>query len=449
MSRRNTKYAIITAILLIFWLIGGVLYSETFLNQHTLEDVNLEDIPGKMLIEDKDDFRLELDKAILFSKNEADPILIPIVTESLMKVIKYVKSNPLKRITIIGLYTINEVGGEQLAKSRADSIYKLFKNVGTPDYQLKIQTGRKDDLLKHENKNIVVGAVDFIFSCIAPFEVNDHSNKFHIQTNNNLVFKHSSASFLMNKPSQSLTRTLKLLVSYINNHPKRKIILSGYNHPKEFNETALLNLGMARANQVRSLLMGMGANGRQIEIKGIEDARIAIFESSLYGKFLPNAVGYEFVPFTKDNIRSQDERKRRIEKRFKNLQVFRFKNFEKEGHKIIIDDKIKSYINDLILYLSINEKAKVFCVGHSNMLDSKEKSYDLASDRARYTQDFLMSHGINPDRIRVKSAGDTHPLGEETTQYGQQINRRVDLFISYDGSTPKLYVLPPNINKTR
>ena len=80
---------------------------------------------------------------------------------------------------------------------------------------------------------------------------------------------------------------------------------------------------------------------------------------------------------------------------------------------------------------------------------SKEKSYDLASDRAQYTQKFLLNHGINADRISVKSAGDTHPLGAETTQYGQQINRRVDLFISYDGSIPRLYVLPPNLSKNK
>ena len=67
----------------------------------------------------------------------------------------------------------------------------------------------------------------------------------------------------------------------------------------------------------------------------------------------------------------------------------------------------------------------------------------MGAERAQYTRDFLMLHGISGERIIMKSAGATHPLGEETTKYGQQINRRVDLFISYDGNLPKLYALPP------
>ncbi len=278
----------------------------------------------------------------------------------------------------------------------------------------------------------------------APFSAADVASKFEIKANNNLVFKHSSSDFLMDIfKSKELKRVLEEIAAYLQSKNDRKLVLTGYNHPDEVFESALANLGMVRANRIRSLLMNLGANGQQIEIKGKEDGRLAVVESALYGKFLPNAMGFDFESFTRRDARKLRREKRRIEANLKKIQVFRFTNFGKTKHKIIIDDKTKTYLNDLILYISINEKAQIYCVGHSNALKSKEKSFEMGANRANFARDFLLSHGIMPSRIITKSAGATHPLGEETTQYGQQINRRGDVFISYYGNEPKVYALPP------
>ena len=58
-------------------------------------------------------------------------------------------------------------------------------------------------------------------------------------------------------------------------------------------------------------------------------------------------------------------------------------------------------------------------------------------------RDFLIEQGISVTQINTTTAGDSHPLGKRETRYGQQINRRVDLFLSVDGKEPQLYALPP------
>ncbi len=449
MQRRNRTYAFISALALLTWLASGSYYvSETCCGNTNAVPAPLPVLTssGIMLIEDGEDFSVESDQTIVFATNDARPILYEKVSESLMKTIEYIKSNPLKKITITGLYAKNEKDGLVLARNRADSIRKLFVTVGTPAYQLNVQAGQKDDLIIDKNSNMILSAVEFSFSCIAPFNVLDEKTKFQLQTNNNLIFKYSTNNFLM-QPDDDLNKELSKLAAYLQNQPTRKLVLTGYNHPDEKNETALVNLGKGRANIIRKILMGFGAKGTQIETKGIQEERIAVVQSSLYGKFLPNSVGFKFEPLSRKYAQFLKNEKRRIEKNFKEIQVFRFKDFKKQGHEIIVDVKTKEYLNDLILYLCINERAKVYCVGHSNAMKSADKGFEIASDRALYTQEFLIKHGINSDRIVIKSAGATHPLGEETTKYGQQINRRVDLFISYDGKTPKLYVFPPKLKE--
>lgn len=445
MQRRNGIYAIIIAIALLIWMVAGsYLFSKNCCSDTAISYTEAGAIAsaGSMVVEDGDAFREEFASAILFKKNLAKPIIFEEVSGSLLKTIQYLKSNPLKRITIIGLFTKNESGGAHLASSRADSILQWFIAAGTPEYQLSVEAGQRDDLVYDEQNDIVVGAVDFVFSCLAPFEAEDAVTKFRTECKNNLMFKHSSNRFLMT-PSVEMKNALSKLVVYLQNKGNRRLILTGFNHPDEKNTTALDNIGMTRANMVRNLLVSLGAKGAQIEIRGVEDERLAIVESPLYGKFLPNAMRFEFEQMSASHTKNLKRKAQKIEKKLKEKQVFRFKTFGKDENKIVVDGTVRKYIEDLILYLSVNQNATVYCVGHSNDLKSDEKNYAMGAERAQYTRDFLMRHGISGERIIMKSAGATHPLGEETTKYGQQINRRVDLFISYDGNLPKLYALPP------
>ncbi|BDS10321.1 OmpA family protein [Aureispira anguillae] len=441
MQRRNSLYALITATGLAAWIAtGSYLFSENCCD--TSIDSYDGTIGGTMLIEDGNTFRLQTKKTIIFPKNSAKPILYEEVSKNLIEIVRYIKSNPIKKVTIMGLFLEDESGGAKLGRERADSIRQLFINAGTPEYQIEIEAGQRNDLTQDVKNEAVFGAIDFIFHCIAPFEVNDISSSFKMEVANNLVFNYSSSSLLLELPAD-IKQALIDLATYLNDQPSRKLILTGYNHPDELNKTTLVNLGLARANYVRNLLVNLGADGQQIEIKGIADERLAVFESDLYQQFLPNAMGFEFDVLPIRSKKSLSRKISKIESDFKEMQVFRFKDFGEDKHKIIINDKLKTYMNDLILYLSINKKAKIYCVGHSNKLATKESSALKGTERAQYVRDFLINHGILAERIEITTAADSHPLGEETTKYGQQINRRVDLFISYDGTKPRLYALPP------
>jgi OOP family OmpA-OmpF porin len=442
MQRRNGLYALITAIGLTAWVAAGSYLFSGNCCEISVDSYN-GTLGGTMLIEDGNAFRLETQKTILFPKNSAKPILYQEVSEQLMEVVRYVKSSPIKKVTIRGLFTSNEAGGAQLGRERAEAIrQQLFVNSETPQYQIAVEAGLRNNLLEDVENGVVFGAIEFIFTCMAPFEIEDLTTKFKLEVADNFVFKYSNVNFLLDL-SPVMQDVMQDVVVYLDSQPQRQLILTGYSHPDEENQTVLDNLGWARANKMRNLWIKLGANPQQIAIKGIADERLAVFNSELYKKFLPNAMGFEFGVLRPEMIKQQDRRFFKIEKGLKELQVFRFKSFGKETNKIVMNAKLKAYIDDLILYISRNEKAKIYCVGHSNSTETKEKSAVMGSKRAEYVRAFLEKHGILEDRIETTTAGDSHPLGEENTRYGQQINRRVDLFISYDGSQPQLYALLP------
>lgn len=449
-KRRNQWYAGITAIALVGWMIAGsYLFSANNCcggGSSTLLGAGDEVITG-MVVRDGDVFQEHFANAIFFEHNQAMPLFTEEASGSLLNVIKYLKSNPIKRLTIMGLYKGNEKGGSRLAMSRADSILQWFTDAKTPDYQLYVKAGRRDDLVYNEERKIVIGAVDFMFSCIAPFEIVDDERQFKLVANNNLVFKYATGRLLM-PDNEEMLAVLKKLAAYLIAQPDRKLVLTGYSHPDEKQPTALENIGVLRANTLRNQLVALGVSGKQVAIKGVEDARLAILESELYGKFLPDAMRFDFEAITKKYDRTVLQKYRKIEENFKEKKVFRFKDFGKTENRIFLNNKTKSYIGDLLFYLSMNPKAMVYCVGHSNRRGNEQEAYALAANRAEYAQDFLIQQGVPPNKIMVKSAGFTHALGSETTRYGKQINRRVDLFISYDGKEPQLYALLPKLEQS-
>lgn len=66
---------------------------------------------------------------------------------------------------------------------------------------------------------------------------------------------------------------------------------------------------------------------------------------------------------------------------------------------------------------------------------------DLAYARTRAVMDYLVSKGIDPDRIRLTSSGGNEPVSNEPDPLEQKKNRRVDIFL-LDQSPDRLDLQP-------
>lgn len=76
-----------------------------------------------------------------------------------------------------------------------------------------------------------------------------------------------------------------------------------------------------------------------------------------------------------------------------------------------------------------NSKMQIELSGHTDNVGSDEANMKLSADRAKSVTDYLVSLGINAERIQSKGYGETKPVGSNDTEEGRQLNRRVEFTI--------------------
>ena len=74
-------------------------------------------------------------------------------------------------------------------------------------------------------------------------------------------------------------------------------------------------------------------------------------------------------------------------------------------------------------------EVKVEVAGHTDYNNTHEFNMRLSNRRARTVLNYLVSKGIDTDRLSAKGYGKTQPIADNTTEEGQARNRRVELRI--------------------
>ena len=95
-------------------------------------------------------------------------------------------------------------------------------------------------------------------------------------------------------------------------------------------------------------------------------------------------------------------------------------------------DLLNTSMSDLNrLYLLMNERPDINLEihGHTDSIGSSDSNDVLASKRAISVKDYLVSKGINKNRIFIKSFGESKPVATNETEEGRQLNRRVEIRI--------------------
>lgn len=68
--------------------------------------------------------------------------------------------------------------------------------------------------------------------------------------------------------------------------------------------------------------------------------------------------------------------------------------------------------------------------GHTDILGSKEYNYWLGASRAAAMKAYLVSRGVNAERIRIHSHGKDRPLTLDNSSEGRRTNRRVEFLFT-------------------
>lgn len=75
---------------------------------------------------------------------------------------------------------------------------------------------------------------------------------------------------------------------------------------------------------------------------------------------------------------------------------------------------------------------KLECEGHTDSTGSLELNTKLSLNRAEAVREYLISQGIDSNRITAVGKGPTMPVADNATREGRQKNRRVEIIVSGD-----------------
>ncbi|GAA5525260.1 peptidoglycan-associated lipoprotein [Microbulbifer aestuariivivens] len=82
-------------------------------------------------------------------------------------------------------------------------------------------------------------------------------------------------------------------------------------------------------------------------------------------------------------------------------------------------------VEALLVILRDFPGVSVVIEGHTDSAGDPQKNLRLSQWRAQWVQNFLLDRGIAPQRVAAEGFGDTVPIADNSTQRGQEKNRRL------------------------
>lgn len=86
-------------------------------------------------------------------------------------------------------------------------------------------------------------------------------------------------------------------------------------------------------------------------------------------------------------------------------------------------------LDDLVVAALRCGTSKVVVVGHTDNVGDADANRALSERRAAAVVDHLVAAGLSADRLSAQGYGDTRPIGDNATEEGRQMNRRIEFSV--------------------
>jgi outer membrane protein OmpA-like peptidoglycan-associated protein len=94
-----------------------------------------------------------------------------------------------------------------------------------------------------------------------------------------------------------------------------------------------------------------------------------------------------------------------------------------------LNTETKENLTNLSSTLEKYEDTNVLIEGHTDNTGTNEYNMELSKKRASSVQDYLVSLGLNYQRLQIAGYGENQPITENDSASGRQANRRVEVAI--------------------
>lgn len=237
-----------------------------------------------------------------------------------------------------------------------------------------------------------------------------------INTPSHFGFKNSS--FTPIAGTTGFNTSIQQTADYLKNNAGRSLLITGYYKSDENNNSILDNLGLARANNVKNMLSGMGVPSSQLDIEG------RLLPKAFWSRNDTIVKGIDFSfseKSTGPNDRITGIRNRLVGKP---LTLY----FGTNQDQISLNAQQRKDFGDMIYYLDKVNGSKLNIGGHTDNTGNRDYNVNLSKQRADFVKTYIRNNGgINNTRMNTNGFGPDNPVQDNATPAGRSKNRRVEV----------------------
>lgn len=251
-----------------------------------------------------------------------------------------------------------------------------------------------------------------------PFSVKGDSLFVNISGEDNFNFfanKETPVTPIM----ESLKSNTEKLTRHLADNENRQLLITGLYHPNENNSSIFPNLGLARANQIKNYLTNNGANPHQIRIAG-EEYPLAV--SNQDNKYLGMA-DFSVEELDDTRLKNRNAEMLKLAEEIKSNPIILY--FNTGDAEIKLNSEQRNALFNIVRYLNFDDEAKVSVTGHTDNTGDYDANINLGKERASFAVDYLVKKGLEQQRFKLASVGQSQPIADNNTDEGRAKNRRV------------------------
>lgn len=98
-------------------------------------------------------------------------------------------------------------------------------------------------------------------------------------------------------------------------------------------------------------------------------------------------------------------------------------------NKSVLTTKSGEELGDLAKILNKYEDTNILLEGHTDATGSDDYNLKLSRERAESVAEQLKTYRVKKSRLTIKGYGESQPIGENDTEKGRTLNRRVEIAI--------------------
>ena len=119
----------------------------------------------------------------------------------------------------------------------------------------------------------------------------------------------------------------------------------------------------------------------------------------------------------------------KVDIQFQPAKTFVLEDCNFETGKASLEQSSFAVLDELVAYLVRKDDQKIELGGHTDNVGSAASNLKLSLDRANTVRAYLLTKGIDPDRVTARGYGMTVPVADNKREEGRAQNRRTEVTI--------------------